>query len=70
MKKITLLFALLITSIGFSQTSDLITNGNFDNDKGAWTGSEFTVVDGEAYFAATNAGGYTVGLWRYDFRKW
>ena len=57
MKKITLLFALLITSIGFSQTSDLITNGNFDNDKGAWTGSEFTVVDGEAYFAATNAGG-------------
>jgi hypothetical protein len=57
MKKITLLFALLITSIGFSQTYDLLTNGNFDNDKGAWGGSEFSVVAGEAYFAASNAAG-------------
>jgi hypothetical protein len=57
MKKITLLFALLITSIGFSQTYDLLTNGDFENGKGAWGGSDFTVVAGEAFFAATNAAG-------------
>lgn len=56
MKKITLLFAFLITSIGFSQT-ELLTNGDFSNDKDSWSGSEFTVVSGEAFFASTAAGG-------------
>jgi hypothetical protein len=57
MKKITLLFAFLITSIGFSQTYDLLSNGDFENGKGSWGGSDFTVVGGEAYFATSNAAG-------------
>ncbi len=56
MKKITLLFAFLITSIGFSQT-ELLTNGDFANGTDSWGGSGFTVVSGEAFFSSTNAGG-------------
>lgn len=56
MKKITLLLAFLITSIGFSQT-ELLTNGDFSNDKDSWSGSDFTVESGEAYFSSTNAAG-------------
>ena len=57
MKKITLLLiAFLVTSFGFAQT-ELITNGDFSNDKTGWAGSEFVVQNGEAYFATTNAGG-------------
>ena len=57
MKKITLLLALLISSIGFSQTYDLLTNGDFENGTAPWTGNNFTVVGGEAFISATNAGG-------------
>lgn len=57
MKKITLLLALLISSIGFSQT-ELLTNGDFANDTDSWVGgAEFSVVAGEAYISSTNAGG-------------
>lgn len=56
MKKITLLFALLISSIGFSQT-ELLTNGDFENGKDPWGGSAFEVVSGEAFFTETAAAG-------------
>ena len=43
MKKITLLFILLITSIGLSQ--ELITNGNFETgDETGWIGNAANVV--------------------------
>jgi len=42
MKKITLLFILLITSIGLSQ--ELITNGNFERDETGWIGNAANVV--------------------------
>ena len=57
MKKITLLFALLISSIGFSQTYDLIKNGDFANGTDNWTGTDFTIVSGEAFISTTNAAG-------------
>ncbi len=57
MKKITLLFALLVTSIGFSQTYDLLTNGDFENGTAPWVGNNFSVVAGEAFISTTNAGG-------------
>jgi hypothetical protein len=61
MKKITLLFALLITSIGFSQAIDLLTNGDFSNGKENWVGGDtFSVVEEEAFISETNAGG---NLW-------
>lgn len=56
MKKITLLFAFLIASMGFSQT-ELLTNGDFENGKDSWGGSDFTVENGEAVFSSTNAAG-------------
>ena len=59
MKKITLLFAFLITSIGFSQT-ELLTNGDFENGTAPWVGNNFSVVAGEAFISSTNAGG---NLW-------
>lgn len=42
MKKITLLFALLITSIGFSQ--ELVTNGDFESGATGWSGNAVNVV--------------------------
>ena len=61
MKKITLLLILLTVSFGYSQTYDLLTNGDFENgtDPWAWAG-DFSVVSGEAFFSTTNAGG---NLW-------
>ena len=43
MKKITLLFTLQITSIGFGQ--NLLTNGDFENGATAWGGNAFNAVD-------------------------
>ncbi len=57
MKKITLLLALLVYSIGFSQT-ELLTNGDFASGTDSWVGTgPFSVVSGEAFFSSTNAGG-------------
>lgn len=42
MKKITLLLALLISSIGFSQ--NLITNGDFESGTAGWEGNALNVV--------------------------
>jgi endoglucanase len=42
MKKITLLIALMVTSLGFSQ--NLITNGNFQDGQGGWSGNALNVV--------------------------
>jgi hypothetical protein len=52
MKKITLFFALVITSLGFSQ--NLITNGNFENGITGWSGNAANVVtvSGNSYNAA------------------
>lgn len=52
MRKITLLFALLITSIGFSQ--NLITNGDFENGATGWIGGALNVVteNGNSYTSA------------------
>jgi len=55
MKKITLLFSLLITSIGFSQ--ELVTNGDFQTGVAApWTGNAANPVDlgGGNYFNQAN----------------
>ena len=60
MKKITLLCAFLITSLGFSQTYDLLTNGDFENGTEPWVGNNLSVVAGEAFVSETNAGG---NLW-------
>ena len=57
MKKITLLCAFLITSLGFSQTYDLLTNGDFENGTEPWVGNNLSVVAGEAFVSETNAGG-------------
>ena len=57
MKKITLLLAMLISSIGFSQTYDLITNGDFEDGTAPWIAANFTVVNGEAFISTTNAVG-------------
>jgi len=59
MKKIILLLALMISSLGFSQT-ELLTNGDFENGTSPWVGNNFSVVSGEAYISSTNAGG---NLW-------
>ena len=56
MKKITLLFSLLITSIGFSQT-ELLTNGDFSNGDTNWALTGGSVVSGEAAFATTASAG-------------
>lgn len=56
MKKITLLFALMITSLGFAQ--NLITNGDFANGTTDWTfGPPGVVSNGEAYYSTAAAGG-------------
>ena len=61
MKKITLLCAFLITSLGFSQTYDLLTNGDFENGTEPWVGNNLSVVAGEAFVSETNAGGASRG---------
>jgi hypothetical protein len=57
MKKITLLFTLLISVFGFSQ--NLIINGDFANGTNNWafTGGGGAVVSGEAFYSASNAAG-------------
>jgi hypothetical protein len=56
MKKITLLFTLLISVFGFSQ--NLITNGDFTNGATNWTlDGGGTVVSGEAFFSTSSAAG-------------
>lgn len=56
MKKITILIALMITSLGFAQ--NLITNGDFANGTADWTfGAPGTVLSGEAYYSTANATG-------------
>lgn len=56
MKKITLLIALMITSLGFAQ--NLITNGDFANGTTGWTfGAPGVVSSGEAYYSTAAAAG-------------
>ena len=56
MKKITLLIALMITSLGFAQ--NLITNGDFENGSTDWTfGPPGVVSSGEAYYSTAAAAG-------------
>lgn len=56
MKKITLLIALMITSLGFAQ--NLITNGDFENGSTDWIfGPPGVVSSGEAYYSTANAAG-------------
>ncbi|MFN3907521.1 MAG: carbohydrate binding domain-containing protein [Flavobacterium sp.] len=56
MKKITFLISIFSFMMGMSQ--NLITNGDFSNGATGWIlDGGGTVVDGEAYFATTNAGG-------------
>lgn len=65
MKKITILFALMITSFGFAQ--NLVSNGDFESGDTGWSGNAKNVVteSGNSYNAAnvTTAGdAYTVNL--------
>ncbi|TRX36351.1 T9SS type A sorting domain-containing protein [Flavobacterium restrictum] len=55
MKKITLLFALLLCTLGFSQ--NLITNGDFENGSTGWSGNSANAVTegGNTYNAANVA---------------
>ncbi len=56
MKKITFLISIFSFMMGMSQ--NLITNGDFSNGATGWVlDGGGTVVNGEAYFATTNAGG-------------
>lgn len=56
MKKITFIFTLFLIQLGFSQ--NLLNNGDFSNGATSWNlDGGGTIVNGEAFYATTNAGG-------------
>lgn len=55
-----ILFSIAMMLNFFAYGQNLLTNGNFESGTTSWTGSVFSVVEGEAFFSSTNSGG---NLW-------